>query len=81
MPSITLRNIPDPIYEKLKALAGQNRRSLNSEALTRLEESIGAPRPNVQTHIERVRDLRKMYKGPALTPEAMEAAINHGRRL
>ena len=81
MPSLTLRNIPDPIYEKLKALAGQNRRSLNSEALMRLEESVGTPLPSVQAHIERVRELRKMYKGPALTPEAIEAAINHGRRL
>ena len=79
MPSLTLRNIPDPIYEKLKTLAGQNRRSLNSEALTLLEESVGAPRPSVQAHIERVRELRKMYKGPALTPAAIEAAINHGR--
>lgn len=81
MPSLTLRNIPDSIYEKLKTLAGQNRRSLNSEALTRLEESVGAPRQSLQVHIERVRDLRKMFKGPALTPEAIEAAINHGRRL
>lgn len=80
MPSLTLRNIPEPIYEKLKTLAGQNRRSLNSEALTLLEESVGAPRPGVQAHMERVHELRKMYKGPALAPEAIEAAINHGRR-
>ncbi len=81
MPTLTLRNIPDPIYEKLKTLAEQNRRSLNSEAVTRLEESVGAPRPDVRTHIERVRELRKMYKGPALSADQIEAAINHGRRL
>lgn len=81
MPTLTLRNIPDSIYEKLKVLAGQNRRSLNSEVVTRLEESVGAPRPDVKAHIERVRELRKMYKGPALSAIDIEAAINHGRRI
>jgi hypothetical protein len=34
MPStITLKNIPDEVYERLKASAEANRRSLNSEAI------------------------------------------------
>ena len=81
MPTLTLRNIPDPIYEKLKALAQRNRRSLNSEAVQRLEESVGVPRPDVAAYVERVRQLRKQYKGPQMTPEDIEAAINFGRRL
>lgn len=81
MPTLTLRNIPDPIYEQLKILAGQNRRSLNSEVVTRLEQSVGVPRPGLKAHMERVLELRKMYKGPALSAIDIEAAINHGRRI
>ena len=34
---------------------------------------------SVEGHIARVRELRKLYKGPPVTPEELEAAINYGR--
>lgn len=79
MPTLTLRNIPDPVYEKLKALAQRNRRSLNSEAVTRLEMSIDAPAQDIEAEIARVRRLHKLYKGPPQTPAQIDAAINAGR--
>lgn len=81
MATLTLRNIPDPIYAKLKAYAERNRRSLNSEAVQRLEESVTALRPDVAAYIERVKQLRKQYKGPTLTADDIDAAINSGRRI
>jgi len=39
---ITIRNIPDELYERLKQRAAQNRRSLNSELLAVLENAVGA---------------------------------------
>ncbi|MBU2621535.1 MAG: Arc family DNA-binding protein, partial [Proteobacteria bacterium] len=33
MATITLKNIPDPIYNTLKQLATDNRRSINSEII------------------------------------------------
>ena len=35
--TLTLKNIPDALYERLKASAVLNRRSLNSEAIVHLE--------------------------------------------
>ena len=43
MPTLTLKNIPDDLHARLKASAEQNRRSLNSEILVRLEQDIKRP--------------------------------------
>ena len=38
--SVTLKNIPDAVYERLKAAAELHRRSLNSEAIVCLESVL-----------------------------------------
>jgi plasmid stability protein len=35
--TLTLKNIPDELHERLKASAGAHRRSLDGEAIVRLE--------------------------------------------
>lgn len=79
MPTLTLRNIPDPVYQALKELARRNRRSLNSEAVTRLELSVDAPAQNIDAEIARVRRLQRLYKGPSQSPTQIDAAIDAGR--
>ena len=44
MPTLTLKNIPAHLHAKLKQSAEKNRRSLNSEILTRLERDVAAPK-------------------------------------
>ena len=44
MLTLTLKNIPAQLHAKLKESAAKNRRSLNSEILTRLERDIAAPK-------------------------------------
>ena len=44
MLTLTLKNIPAHLHAKLKESAEKNRRSLNSEILTRLERDVAAPR-------------------------------------
>jgi plasmid stability protein len=44
MLTLTLKNIPEELHARLKESAGKNRRSLNSEILTRLERDIAAPK-------------------------------------
>jgi plasmid stability protein len=41
MPKITIRNVPEGLHKRLKQRATHNRRSLNSELLTVLEEAVG----------------------------------------
>ena len=43
MSTLTLKNIPETLHEKLKASAAKNRRSLNSEILARLERDVSVP--------------------------------------
>ncbi|WP_443081733.1 FitA-like ribbon-helix-helix domain-containing protein [Synechococcus sp. Nb3U1] len=38
--TLTLKNIPDVVYERLKASAQRNRHSLNSEAIVCLESAL-----------------------------------------
>ena len=55
--TLTLKNIPDAIYDRLKAAAQANRRSLNSEVLVCLESALLPARPVAQ-HLENARRLR-----------------------
>jgi hypothetical protein len=43
MLTLTLKNIPKDLHARLKESAEKNRRSLNSEILTRLESDFAAP--------------------------------------
>ncbi|MGK5092180.1 Arc family DNA-binding protein [Deltaproteobacteria bacterium TL4] len=40
MPTITIKNIPEKIHQKLKQNASQNHRSLNNEIIACLESSV-----------------------------------------
>jgi antitoxin FitA len=40
MPTLTIKNLPDDVYRQLKSRAAANRRSLNSEILTCLEQAL-----------------------------------------
>ena len=44
MLTLTLKNIPTDLHARLKESAEKNRRSLNSEILTRLERDVAAPK-------------------------------------
>ncbi len=40
MATLTLKNVPDDLYKALKEAAAKNRRSLNQEAILRLEQAV-----------------------------------------
>lgn len=56
--TLTLKNIPDHVYERLRMSAAKNRRSLNSEAIVCLEAALlpGAMEP--AERLARARALR-----------------------
>jgi hypothetical protein len=45
MPALNLKGIPAKLYSKLKQSARENRRSLNNEAIFRLEQAYGFRAP------------------------------------
>ena len=54
MLNLTLKNIPRDLHLRLKASAEKNRRSLNSEILTRLESAFAAPPVDPEIHAARL---------------------------
>ena len=56
--TLTLKNIPDAVYERLKVAAEMHRRSLNSEIIVCLETVLMPTRISPGERLERARQLR-----------------------
>jgi plasmid stability protein len=56
--TLTLKNIPDEVYERLKVSAEMHRRSLNSEAIVCLETVLTPTRIAPSERLARARRLR-----------------------
>lgn len=74
--TITLKNIPDEVYARLKSAAGRNRRSINSEAILCLEAVLMPGALTSDEHIARAREIRSSL-GKAKFPAA---EIDRGKR-
>lgn len=55
--TLTLKNVPEPLVERLKEEARQNRRSLNQEALHRLESSLARESRSGESAVDALRKL------------------------
>ena len=53
--TLTLKNIPNDLYERLKISASVHRRSLNGEAIVCLERVLAPTRISVAERLERAR--------------------------
>jgi plasmid stability protein len=81
MATLTIKNLPDEIYATLSKTAKRNRRSINGEAIVRLEQGLLAVEPNLEMTIARIRRNREAMKekGIWLTDEMLDQAKNEGR--
>ena len=80
MASMTIKNIPEPLYQALKQSAESHHRSINGEVIHCLEKVLLPRRVSNEELLERMRKLREEPGvGPALSPEEIRAAINEGR--
>lgn len=79
MTNLTIKNIPRSLYERLKARAEQNRRSLNSEVIHCLERSAGAVPLDAEALLAEVRAVRERARLPYLTESELRAARDEGR--
>ena len=57
--NITVKNIPDDLYEKLKRSAKSNRRSINQEIIVCIENSVQKEASAPDQLIENARRLRR----------------------
>lgn len=56
--TLTLKNIPDFIYDRLKRSAEAHRRSMNSEAIVCLEAALLPAKVTPAARLARARELR-----------------------
>ncbi len=79
MAAITVKKIPDVLYEKLKDSAVKNHRSINSEVIACIERALGSNLIDPDEYLTSVRQLREGVKAPLLTDEVLDKAKNEGR--
>ena len=56
--TLTLKNIPDDVYERLKLSAQTHRRSMNSEVIVCLQAVLLPAKLTVMERLARARELR-----------------------
>ena len=78
--TITLKNIPDQVYERLKASAETNRRSLNSEAIVCLESVLMPGRMAMNDRLRRIHALRSALPKGKFTAKSIDAYKRGGRQ-
>jgi plasmid stability protein len=79
MPAITIKNLPDGLYERLKANSKAHHRSINGELIATLERALTAQRADPLEQLARIRSLRESLDLPTLDPNEIRAAIESGR--
>jgi plasmid stability protein len=81
MRTLTIKNVPDELYEQLKSAAAENRRSLNSETLHRLERTLrtGSPRIDPDRFLADVRAFRESLGPIWVDDETLDRAKRWGR--
>jgi antitoxin FitA len=79
MVTVTIKNIPEQIYERIKGQAKLNHRSINGEILSILEQAISLPPIDVQATLERARKVRELTANYSVTADEIEKMINEGR--
>lgn len=79
MATITIKGVPDDLYERLKESAAAHRRSINSEVIVCLERAFASRPISPAAVLDRIDALRERVALPPLTEEALRAAKAAGR--
>ncbi|MBN2039986.1 MAG: Arc family DNA-binding protein [Spirochaetes bacterium] len=79
MATITVKNIPDNLYKRLKESAEMNLRSINSEIIKCIENSVACHRLNSNELIENASQLRKLTVEHPINDDSFNHAKTEGR--
>jgi plasmid stability protein len=79
--TITIKNIPEDIYEKIKMQAKANRRSVNSEIISIFEHAVQKRTPmDVREILERARKVRELTAHYKITNKEIDRWKKEGRK-
>ena len=79
MHNVTVKNIPDDLYEKIKMTAHDNRRSINNEIINRLDRSLKSTKIDIDSFLRRIENFQKNIEMPFLTDDLIRTAKEEGR--
>ncbi len=79
MAAITVKNIPDDLYARLKQVAHLNHRSINSEIIVCIERALINQRMSTEEILARARELRAYTEKTPIKEEEITAAKRDGR--
>ena len=75
MTALTIKNIPDSLYQVLKSTAKAHRRSINNEVITLLEEKLVLRDDLAGTWVSRTEAMRAGISTGAITEKAIDREI------
>jgi antitoxin FitA len=79
MATVTVKNIPDVLYQRLKSVAEINRRSINSEIIVCIENAVASRRIDIDRTLENARRIRQLTAGHPISNEDFNRAKAEGR--
>jgi hypothetical protein len=79
MANFTVKNIPPDLYKKLKKAAEMNRRSINSEIIVCIEESVQSQAIDSENFLNKARKLRSHTADHPLTNQELSQIKSVGR--
>ena len=77
--TLTLKNIPDEVYDRLKLSAETHRRSMNSEAIVCLEAVLLPATVTPAERLVRARELRAALPTAKFRAQDIDALKREGR--
>lgn len=80
MPSITVKNIPQELYDKLKIVATLNHRSINNEMINCLESVLMPQRLSINEKLLRAKRIRDQINTGKIDANEIKRAIEEGRQ-
>lgn len=79
MTTITVKNMPDALYEQLKQAAQLHRRSINREIIVCIERAMGGQPIDLEMTLARAQVLRDKTLAYPISDEAFTEAKMAGR--
>lgn len=79
MATVTVKNIPQDVYERLKTRAARHHRSLNQEIIACLEQSTFSVPMDPEVFLAQAREMRQRIKGAPLTEKHLRELKAAGR--
>jgi antitoxin FitA len=79
MATLTIKNIPNELYEQLKQSAVRHRRSIDNEVIVCLEKVLRSRSVDSATFLSSIRALRKKISTVFVTEDDLRTAKDEGR--